>query len=911
MMHINILWILMCLGVFMVDAKNFEVASSSIKKKVLSNGMTVLVREVHTIPKVSVQLWYNVGSKDEGMGERGIAHLIEHMIFKGTDKLSESDINMITHMLSGSCNAFTSYDYTGYLFNFPKQYWQEALSMLSDCMRGCSFKEDMLNSEMKAVIQELKMYRDNYTSSLFEKMVSNIFDAHPYHHPIIGYKEDLWNASSKLLKNFYQKHYIPNNAALVVVGDVNAEEVFANAQKMFGSIPADLNYKKSIHPFSQDIISKSITLYRDLQQPVAVFAFIVPGVQSKKDNLLHLISWILGKERSSRLYKKLVDELQLVTSISADSEDLFEHGIFFIYCEPKSIEDIPAIEKCIKDEIQDIIKNGIHEAELDRAIKQTQMGLYSLLENFEQQAYQIGKFFWATGDEGYIFKYLSKPKKVLKKEMHDLIVTYFRPTVLHKGIILPLPASEKETWAALQDQSDIEDNRILAARIRNTPVEPAVYAKKIVIKAPSVFAFPKAKEVVLKNGLKVLYYHNPNTPKIDLVLQLKARSYYDRQDKQGLYGFVMNMLTEGTKNYSAEDLAHAIESRGMSLDVYPGGAAMSVLNDDLLYGLTILEEVLSQPTFDKEQIEKVRAQMLADIINYWDEPWDFSGQLMRDILYKGHPFSKNSTGKKEAIESITQADLMDFFKKEISPDGAVLAIVGDLSDVNLDNVLEETIGTWHGPKVAALPFPALAPVEAVEVNYPINRDQTVLCFAGLSIDRKDPDYDKLLLFDQIFGSGVLGSMGSRLFQLREQSGLFYRINGSLIAGSGEQPGMVLVKTIVSLDRLAEAEKVIKHVIATTADSITQEELEDAKRAVINSLVDCFASNASMAQIFLFLDKYGFPANFFDERAKALNNVKLDDIRTAVKRFMDPDTLITLPCWTCAKRASSREASREV
>ncbi len=156
-----------------------------------------------------------------------------------------------------------------------------------------------------------------------------------------------------------------------------------------------------------------------------------------------------------------MDELQLVTSISADSEDLFEHGIFFIYCEPKRVEDIPAIEKCIKDEINDIIKNGIQEAELDRAIKQTQMGLYGLLENFEQQAYQIGKFFWATGDEGYIFKYLSKPKKVLTKEIHDLIVTYFRPTVLHKGLILPLPASEKATWASLQDQSDIETIRFL------------------------------------------------------------------------------------------------------------------------------------------------------------------------------------------------------------------------------------------------------------------------------------------------------------------------------------------------------------------------------------------------------------------------------------------------------------------
>ncbi len=119
-----------------------------VQKKILSNGMTVLVRPIRTVPKVSTQLWYNVGSKDEKDKERGIAHLIEHMIFKGTEKLSESDINTITHMLSGSCNAFTSYDYTGYLFNFPTQHWHESLNIMADCMTNCTFKDYMINSEM-------------------------------------------------------------------------------------------------------------------------------------------------------------------------------------------------------------------------------------------------------------------------------------------------------------------------------------------------------------------------------------------------------------------------------------------------------------------------------------------------------------------------------------------------------------------------------------------------------------------------------------------------------------------------------------------------------------------------------------------------------------------------------------------
>lgn len=148
---------------------------SIVVKKVLSNGMTILVRSSHVIPKVSLQIWYNVGSKDELLGEKGIAHLIEHMIFKGTDILSESDINTVVHKLSGSCNAFTSFDYTGYLFNFPTHHWKEALPIMADCMINCSFKDEMLNSEMKAVIQELKMNRDRYQREIMVGLLSDVF----------------------------------------------------------------------------------------------------------------------------------------------------------------------------------------------------------------------------------------------------------------------------------------------------------------------------------------------------------------------------------------------------------------------------------------------------------------------------------------------------------------------------------------------------------------------------------------------------------------------------------------------------------------------------------------------------------------------------------------------------------------
>lgn len=870
------------------------IKKTPVIKKVLDNGLTVLVYETHNIPKVSLQLWYNVGSKDEKDGERGIAHLIEHMIFKGTEKLSESDINIVSHMLSGSINAFTSYDYTGYLFNFPTQNWHEALPIMADCMLNCVFKDEHLNSEMKAVIQELKMYRDDYNSTLISDLISSIFPDHPYHYPIIGFKQDLWSVNGRDLHSFYKKHYLPNNATLVVAGDVKAQEVFELAQKQFGSIPANFEYKKENFYFNEDIISKSVTLYREVQQPLHTLVYVTPGISQGKENVLEIASWILGTGKGSRLYKKIVDEEQLATSLSSSFWDLFEHSLFFIMFEPKDVKDIAKIEALIQAEIDSIVKDGLSEQEVTRAIKKAQMKLYSTLENTEQEAYDIGKYYLATGDENYVFNYLNTTNEQMAKEVVDLLRAHFRPTVTHRGTVLPLPESEKAAWEKLQKLSDAQDAEILSARVRETAIGQPLYANSIEVKEPTVFSFPKSKSETLSNGLKVLYYNNQNgIPKINVIVEFKARPFYDSQEKPGLYSFMMDMLSEGTEKYSASELAQEIESRGMSFSAGPGSVSMTMLAGDFQKGLEILNEILTHATFNEDSIEKVRDQIEADIKNFWDEPSSFAGQLLREQIYKGHPYSKNLLGTTESIQSITQKDLISFYKKYITPKEAKIAIVGDLQGYNVAEMVEAEMKNWKGDAIESMHFPALDPIESKEINHPINRDQVVLCYGGLSVDRRDADYDKLVLFDQIFGHGALGSMHSKLFQLREQSGLFYTINGSLTANSDDQPGMVLIKTIVSLDRLQEAEKAIKGTIENVVSTITPEEFVEARHAIANSLMNNFESNSSIARAFLFLDRFGFSVDYFDTRADKLKKVTLQSMKDAVLKVLNNNKLLTL------------------
>lgn len=865
----------------------------------LPNGLTLLVRPVKTIPKVTVQLWYRVGSKNEVDGERGMAHLIEHMIFKGTAgadslNLSESDINVFTHMYSGSCNAFTSHDYTGYLFDMPAQHWAQCLPVLADCMTNCAFKEDHLSSEFKAVIQELKMYRDNYLSTAFDELMSAIFTGHPYSYPIVGYKHDLWSVKSEQLYAFYKNHYMPNNAVLVVVGDVDPDAVFKLVQTHFGSIAAQPVPEQRVTPWLPDISCKKLILYRDIQQPLMIELFVSPGVSHTENQYLAVLAWILGFGKGSRLYRRLVDELQLATSLSSLSAGLFEHDLFGVTVEPKRVEDIPQIRKVIEEEIEKLSTHGLIAGELERAVNNARVRLYDTFEDIEQQASEIGRYYLATGDAEYLFSYLQQPLDVIEREVMRIVRAYVRPAVMHEALVLPLSESERQAWVQLQDASDAQDNEILSAHVRTSPVEPPVYAETLMVqKNASDFEFPQSIRDEMPNGLRILYYHNNVTPKINLILDFKMKHYYDPEKLQGLCTFMSRMLSEGTKNYPGNAFADALEARGMSFAAYPGGIAMSMLKNDFEYGLELLKEVLTNATFDLEKIEKVRAQILADIKGVWDEPTVFARQLLKENIYKGHPYSKNILGTADSIKAITQDDLKRLYAHYCTPESSILALVGDIEHYDVQKIVEEHLSSWNGPDVPDMDFPPLVPCDGRVVNYPINRDQVVLCYAASSVRRKDHDFDKLFIFDQIFGGGVLGSMASRLFQLREQSGLFYTINGSLAVNATEQPGMVLIQTIVSLDRLQEAEKAIEGLVNDVAESITEHEIEEAKRAIVYSLVDNFESNYDIARTFVFLEYYGLPATYFDHRAQTLKPIEIDAIKQAAKKYLSNGRLMKL------------------
>jgi len=862
-------------------------------KGILDNGMVVLVHPRTTVPKVSMQLWYRVGSKNEKMGEKGLAHFLEHMLFKGTKHLSESDINLITHKLSGYCNAFTSQDATMYLFDMPSQNWDQMLPLYAECMQHARLDQQHLNSELKAVIQELKMFQDDYSGVLLEGLIASIFATHPYCYPIIGFKQDLWALDRDALVRFYKKYYVPNNATLIVVGDVNVDEVLEKAHHVFNAIPAAPEPRKDVHCWHEELVAHRVTLYRPVENPIFMCVWVIPGLSERNDYLANVVMWLLAQGKGSRVYQKIVDELHLATDLSATMQTFFEYGLLILEFQLIDAQAATTIEEVIAQEIAKLIEKGPSAQELLRAQKKVEMEYLSLFEDNQQLANALGETFLATGDEHYIMTYLDHRGADLMLDSKNFLSRFVRQTVMHTGLLMPISEAEQIHFDQLQASANAMDARILATKERQAPVESGVLVQQVVSKAPAAFSYPRALQTMLHNGLTVLYCYDASLPTIEMVIDFKAKYFYEPMTLQGLSRCTSLLLLEGTKHMTGYEFALQLESYGMSLHIDPGYISLSLRKDDVCRGLEFLRMIVMDALCDEQSLMKIKNQMRTDLAAFWDEPTEFVQQLAHEQVYQHHPYSKNVLGTWETIEAISHKDVVSWYRTMLVPGGATLAIAGDMQGYAIPALVEDSLGGWRGEAPAAVSFPPLHPLHAHEVTRSIPRDQVVICFVGLSVSRMDEDFDKLVLFEQIFSGGVLNSMSSRLFMLREETGLFYGISGSLVAHADEQPGMVAITTMVSQDRVQEAIIRIKQVIDEAIDTVTPQEFEQAKQALINSLSDGFATHQQTALSFLFQHRYGLSADYFSTRSSVFAAITMADMVSVVKRILASDKLVCI------------------
>ncbi|MGH8728430.1 MAG: M16 family metallopeptidase [Burkholderiales bacterium] len=418
--------------------------------KTLSNGMKVIVKEDHRSPVVVSMVWYKAGSMDESAGNTGVAHVLEHMMFKGTKTVPAGRFSRLIAEAGGRDNAFTGKDYTAYFQQLHKSKLPLALKLEADRMSDLILTKEEFAKEINVVMEERRWRTDDQPHSLvYENLLATAYQSHPYHHPVIGWMDDLMNMQVADAKTWYDRWYAPNNATLVVVGDVQAEEVFALAQKYFGSIKPEQMPQRKPQKEPPQKGMRTVTVKAPAELPYLMMAWHVPVLRDVKEDwepyALDVLTGVLDGSEAARLNQSLVREQQLASSVGAGYDAAARGpGMFLIDATPVAGKTADDLETAIREEIKKIVAEGITEEELTRVKAQVVADEVFKRDSMFYQAMQIGQLETAGLPYDSMDAIVDKLKQVTAEQVQKVARKYLIDDSLTVATLDPQPLSEKK-----------------------------------------------------------------------------------------------------------------------------------------------------------------------------------------------------------------------------------------------------------------------------------------------------------------------------------------------------------------------------------------------------------------------------------------------------------------------------------
>ena len=872
----------------------FVMKKEKIKKVVLDNGLTVLVFQNESTPKVLVQLAFDIGSWVEQAGERGLAHLIEHMIFKGTNKLSETDIDSIARKYGASFNAFTDNDMTSYYFESNKNNWQPFVSLLAECMQNARFDEQHLASEFKAIIQELKMYKDQYWSVMMEKACQLVFPSnHPYHFPIIGFKEDLVDLKAQDLKNFYKKYYQPERATLFIVGDVDIDEAIKIAKENFENIKIESKNKDGsfggkFPTIVGNLVAHKTQIYEDVKKEQLGFYWLIPGLKAKNDVLVSVIDFILGQGEGSRLYTRLIDEEKVAVAIAVLGQQLMEAGLFLILLEPVDGKS-EQCRKIIEEELKKIVKNGVSEEELNKVIRTKEREFFDDLQSLQGFTHEWIKSYFATKDEFDVFKKLKAFNKINSEQIQDFVGKYLDPFFMNQIELLPLPKEKNSVLQMAKNESDKLDMEILGTHVRTTPIEEPNFVKKMPAPHELDFNFPKpSKDFVLDNGLQVLLHKNSLWPILSLNCRFRDASYFSDAKEGILFDLMMNALMEGSLKYSKKENVNFFDAYGAAYSFDVSGGALSLLKEDFQAIFERFFYILNNPTFSKDAVEKLKNIYIDIFQRSKDSPSDVASRILKNLIYRNHPFDWTFDQAIEILKKVKTDDLKQLHKKYVTAGNMILTVVGDLDLDQMQKTITDVFGGWQKGEYQKIDYPKSEFVPNQKVDEFMLRDQVILVLGQPSpINIYDPDLIPIKILDFI----CFDSMGSRIYKIREQTGLFYNAGGMFATGTTREHGFDFLKAILSLEKVEDAEKCIREVVKNVAQNgVTEDEVDAARQLYLKGLIDLTSSNNAIAMMLNRIVSFDLGFDYYDKVLKRVQTIGLKELNEIAKKYFITDKM---------------------
>ncbi|MEK6680026.1 MAG: pitrilysin family protein [Nitrospirota bacterium] len=419
--------------------------AKKVEEFVLSNGLKIIAMEEHKAPTVTFQVWYKVGSRNEATGKTGLSHLLEHLMFKGTQKYGKGEFSKIVAKNGGNENAFTSRDYTAYFEVFSSDRIHLSLELESDRMTNLLIDEKEFQLERNVVKEERRMRTDDEPTSLVvEELYAMAFKVHPYHSPIIGWMSDLDTLARDDLYNHYKKYYMPNNATIVVVGDFDTKTLIPKIKEHFekipkGEAPAKINIKEP-----EQLGERRTTLHKEAQLPFVFIGYHTPNIGNKDEFALEVVSNILSAGKSSRLYQDIVYEKQLALYAGGDYGRIAaDPSLFYFYGGLKPGKTTKELEDALYAEIEKLKTEPVTDRELQKSKNQVEASFIFAQDSIFYQAMQIGQIETIGIGYKYLDAYVDNIRRVTKDDIMRVAKTYFTEKNRTVGILIPVKQNGK------------------------------------------------------------------------------------------------------------------------------------------------------------------------------------------------------------------------------------------------------------------------------------------------------------------------------------------------------------------------------------------------------------------------------------------------------------------------------------
>lgn len=872
--------------------------TQGVRKTVLANGLTVLTKEVDTAPVVTVQVWYRVGSRNEAAGVNGIAHQLEHLMFKGT-KERPIQFGRFFSALGSESNAFTSYDMTAYFGTVEQDKLNALLVLEADRMRNSVIGEKELASEKRVVISELQGYENSPSYRLSRAVMRQALPNSPYGLTVGGTKADVEKFTVDQVRYYYNTYYRPDNATLIVVGNFKTNELLKQVQATFGQVPKPTTPLPKETPAANLETKPADGAGATHQEPIVLrepgsaallqAVYPLPSVNSPDVPALQVMDYILTGGRSSRLYQSLV-ESGLASGAEGGTANLIAGGWYQFSATAAPGKELKEVDQALQQVVTDLREKGVTPEELERAKAQLRASIILRNRDITDQAHQLGDDQISTGDYRYTDRLLADIEKVTAADVQRVATTYLAPGSRTVGFFEPTTAAGKPGTSA-GGFSQTSENFSPGA-----PVDPAELAKYLpatppLAKQPNQ---PLPEKLTLKNGLQILLLRDRSAPTVTLSGHIQAGTAYDKAATAGLASLTANNLMNGTKNRDALALAKTLENRGASLAFGANregvGISGGALTADLPTLIQVLADVLQNANFPTQELELSRQQALTGLKLELDNPGRLARRTFQQAVYPTtHPF--HTFPNEASLQQITRDDLVRFYQQHYQPDRTVLTLVGDFDPIAVRNLLVKELGSWQNGAVdAQLSYPTVPLPKGMTRLKPTlpGKTQSVTFMGYNAIDRKDPRYYASLVMNQILGGDTLSSrLGT---EIRDRQGLTYGIYSAFQAGMEPGPFLISMQTAPEdTDRaIASTIKLLQQV---REQGVTPAEVAAAKRSLTSAYPVELASQDSLASALLMNKVYGLPLDEIRRFPGQIEAVTLEQINQVIKDLLHPNNLV--------------------